>query len=66
MDCHPAFTSVGQEEDDWPLAQGPALEKLAVSLSLVLGNIRCLQTLRLPLQSNLQDKTRPKVQMCYT
>lgn len=48
MACHPAFTSVGQEEDAWPLAQGPALEKLAVSLSLVLGNIRCLQTLRLP------------------
>lgn len=46
--CHPAFTSVGQEKDAWPLAQGPALEKLAVSLSLVLGNIRCLQTLRLP------------------
>lgn len=23
MDCHPAFTSVEQEEDGWPLAQGP-------------------------------------------
>lgn len=56
MDSHPAFSSVGQE-DGWPLAKGPALEKLAVSLSST-WQPKVLANTTLPLQSVI-SKTKP-------